>query len=172
MNTSQLKTLVLLATLFFPLGACATLKTQKQSNTCSTHEREQSWIWKRDKAAFERSLKDHFRAPQVLQTAAAYALPNDLFVFPAGVVYTQEHGFDTRSGRRNFYRTLVAKTHGAPSLLGALASADLSAAGTEGWVDASLELQRYVQSFATGTLPSPEEFSALSQDLCLSPSVK
>jgi hypothetical protein len=171
MNTPRLKTLVLIATLF-PLGACATLRPQKQFDTCPRHEREQNWIWKRDKAAFERTLKDHFRAPQVLQTAAAYALPNDLFVFPAGVVYTQEHGFDTRSGRRNFYRTLVAKTHGAPSLLGALASADMSAAGEEGWVDASLELQRYVQSFATETLPSPEEFAALSQDLCLSPSVK
>jgi hypothetical protein len=171
MNSLRFRMLALLLTLL-SFGACATPLSSRSLKACRPTDKELHWVWKRDKAAFERSLGDHFRAPRVLQVAAAYALPNDLFVFPAGVVYTQEEGFDTRSGRRNFYRTLVAKTQGAPSLLNALARADIAAAGNEGWVDASLEIQRYVQSFATGTQPTLEEFAALSQDLCLSDSQK
>jgi hypothetical protein len=164
--------IIALSFLISSLGACSTLQPQKDHSLCSTSEKELSWIWRRDKAAFERSLSDHFGAPRVLQTAAAYALPNDLFVFPAGIVYTQEKGYDTRSGRRNFYRTLVAKTQGAPSVLYALANADLTAAGSTGWVDTSVDLQRYIQSFATDQRPTSTEFIAFSQGHCLSRSQK
>ncbi|MEO5667629.1 MAG: hypothetical protein ABIR96_06200 [Bdellovibrionota bacterium] len=154
----------------FLLGACGTTRiTRSPQNVpsfCHPQPREIGRIWIRDKAAFERVLIKHFADPEVLKIAYAFAKPNKLYVFPAGIVYTQESGYDSKWSRRELHESFINRTQNSSSLLNALARHDLEAAERDGWVDASEALQRYAQTFAEGFPPDADQYRSLSGGVC------
>jgi|GEM_PF-4268359 len=149
------------------LSACSTSRlTRPPKDICQPSESEIIWIWSRDKADFERALAEHFGSPSTLHAAYSYAKPAQLYVFPAGLVYTQQNGYETKTGRRRFHESLVERTQTQTSLLHALALRDLEIASPQGWVETSKELQEYAQTFAQGAPPNPAIYAQISAALC------